>query len=98
METHIAQIVDKPNQVLALQTWSGILIFVPAEEVDELVVEMRRSSVEIAEFLQGIGRGHEDDGRQTSRLSARVPDVESRSGRLRRTRTGIDDLEIRRVS
>ena len=41
METHIVQIVDQPSQILALQTWDSILVFVPAEEVDELVVEMR---------------------------------------------------------
>ena len=67
-KAHIIQIVDKPSQTLASQTWDGILVFVPAEEVDELVVETRRTSVEIAEFLQGIGRGHGDDGRGALRL------------------------------
>ena len=57
----IVQIVDQPSQIFALQTWSSILVFVSAEEVDELVVKMRRSSVEIAEFLQGVGQGHGDD-------------------------------------
>ena len=53
-EAHIVQIVDEPNQILALQTWDSIFVFVPAEEVGELVVEIRRGSVEIAEFLQEI--------------------------------------------
>ena len=98
VEAYIVQIFDKPSQVLALQTWDSILVFVPAEEVDELFVETRRSSVEIAEFLQEIGRVHGGDGRGALRFSAYVPDVESRGGRLRRTRTGIDDLGIRRAS
>ena len=51
MEAHTVQIVDEPNQTLALQTCSSISVFVPAEEVGELVVKMRRSSVKIAEFL-----------------------------------------------
>ena len=50
-EAHIVQIVDEPNQTLALQTCSSISVFVPTEEVGELVVKMRRSSVKIAEFL-----------------------------------------------
>ena len=57
-ETHLIQIVDEPSQVLALQTRSSIFVFVPAEEVSELVVEIKRSSVELAELLQEIGRGH----------------------------------------
>ena len=41
VNTHVVQIVDKPSQVLALQTCCTIFVFVPAEEVDELVVELR---------------------------------------------------------
>ena len=40
MEVHFVQIVDEPNQVLALQTWSSISIFIPVEEIGELVVKM----------------------------------------------------------
>ena len=65
VKAHIVQIVDQPSQIFALQIWSSIFVFVSAEEADELVVEMRRSSVEIAEFLQGIERGHGDDATTT---------------------------------
>ena len=61
VKTHVVQIVDQPSQIFALQTWDSILIFVPAEEVDKLVAETRRISVEIAEFLQSVGQGHGDD-------------------------------------
>ena len=37
---HIVQIVDEPIQILTLQTWNSILIFVPAEEDSELAVEI----------------------------------------------------------
>ena len=57
-EAHIVQMVDEPRQSPALLAWNDISIFLPADEVDELVVKMRRCSVEIAERLQGIGRGH----------------------------------------
>ena len=69
-EAHIVQIVDEPNQILASQNWDSIFVFVPAEEVDEPAVKMRRSSIQIAEFLQGIGRGHGSGGRGTSMLGA----------------------------
>ena len=39
-ETHIIQIVDEPRQIITLQTWNSILVFVPAEEVGELVVKI----------------------------------------------------------
>ena len=64
---HVVQIVDEPSQILALQTWSSVLVFVPTEEVGELVVEIRQSSVEITELLQEIGRCHGDDARRASR-------------------------------
>ena len=69
-EAHIVQIVDEPGQILALQTWNSILVFFPTEEVGELVVEIRRSSVELAELLEEIGQGHGDGVRGASRLSA----------------------------
>ena len=72
------------------------MVFVPAEEVGELVVEIRRGSVEIAEFLQEIGRGH-GDGARGALTEAKRSCVEygkSRSERLRRARAGVDDLEI----
>ena len=72
-ETHIVQIVDEPNQIFALQTRSSISIFVPTEEVGELVVEIRRSSVEIVELLQEIGRGHGDGAGGALRLSCQAP-------------------------
>ena len=65
VKAHVVQVVDQPSQILALQTWSSIFVFVPAEEVDELVVELRRSSVEIAEFLQGVWRVHGDSATTT---------------------------------
>ena len=74
-EADFVQIVDEPSQILALQTRSCILVFVPTEEVGELVVEIRRSSVEIAEFLQEVGRGHRDGvrgGLEAERSSAQA--------------------------
>ena len=41
MEAHLVQIVDQPSQIFALKTWDSILVLVPTEEVDELVVETR---------------------------------------------------------
>ena len=39
-EAHIVQIVDESSQILALQTWDSISVFVPAEEADEPAVKM----------------------------------------------------------
>ena len=58
VEAHTVQVVDKPGQILASQVRSSISVFTPAEDVDKLVVKTRRSSVEIAKFLQGARRGH----------------------------------------
>ena len=61
VKAHIVKIVDEPSQILALQTWDSISVFLSTEDVDELAMKMRRSSVEIPEFLQENGRGHGDD-------------------------------------
>ena len=66
VNTHVVQIVNKPSQVLALQTCCTIFVFIPAEEVDEPVVELRRSSVEIVEFLQGAWQVHGDNATKTA--------------------------------
>ena len=50
-ETHAIQILDEPGQILSLQAWNNILVFVPTEEVDELPVKLRRGSVEVVEWL-----------------------------------------------
>jgi len=38
--THAIQVLDKPRQILPLQVRNSISIFVPAKEVDELLVEL----------------------------------------------------------
>ena len=92
---HTVQVVDDPSQVLALQAWDNISVFVPAKEVSELVAKMRRSSVETAECLQGTGQSHGGGARG---LTFKRSCVESCGERQRRTGAGIDDLGIRRVS
>ena len=53
MEARVVQITDEPIQILARP--ENISIFVPAEEVDELVAKTRRGSVEIAECPNRLG-------------------------------------------
>ena len=50
-ETHVIKVLDKPRQILALQIRKTTSILPPAEEVAELLVKLRRSSVEVAELL-----------------------------------------------
>ena len=66
VKAHIAQIVDQPSQIFALQTWDSILVFVPTEEVDEPVMETRRGFVEITESLERVWWGHGDDATTTT--------------------------------
>ena len=51
VKAHIVQIVDQRSQVFAPQTSDSTSVFLPAEEIDELVEETRRSSVEIIDFF-----------------------------------------------
>lgn len=58
-ETHTIQILDKLGQILAFQAQNAVLILASAKKVTELVVKLERSSVEVVEWLQGIGWVHE---------------------------------------
>ena len=40
VEAHIVQTVDEPSQILILQIWNSILVFVLVEVVGDLVVEI----------------------------------------------------------
>jgi len=55
LEAHAIQILDKPRQVFPLQDRNGISIPFTAKEVAEVLVKLRRSSVEAAELFQDIG-------------------------------------------
>ena len=60
METHTIQISHKPGQVFASEAWKDVSILVPTEEVDELLVKLWQSCVEVIELLQKTVRDHED--------------------------------------
>ena len=51
MEAHAIQVLDKPRQIFALQGRNSTSIPFAAEEIDEVLVELRRSSVEAVELL-----------------------------------------------
>jgi len=51
LEVHTIQVLDEPRQVFALQARNVISIAVAAKEVAEVLVELRRSSVEAAELV-----------------------------------------------
>ena len=59
IETHAVQIFDEPRQSIALQLRQTIPVVIPAKEVGELLVKLRRGSVEVVELLdhEGIGQG-----------------------------------------
>jgi len=48
LEAHAIQVLDKPRQILALQARDSTSIPFTAKEVAEVLVELRRSSVEAA--------------------------------------------------
>jgi hypothetical protein len=50
--THLVQIVNQPGQVVALEVWYMLPIFLPAKEVVELVRKLRRRFVKPVELLQ----------------------------------------------
>ena len=39
LKPHFIQVINKPGQILALQAWNNVLIFIPAEDVCELLVK-----------------------------------------------------------
>ena len=49
--TYIIQIFDEPRQTLTFQSWKGLLILVPVEEVGELLMKLGRAFVEGTELL-----------------------------------------------
>lgn len=59
LKTHAIQILDEPGQILVFQAWY-ILIVIPTEEVDELLVRPGQGSVEVVGLSQGTVRDHED--------------------------------------
>jgi len=51
LEAHAIQVLDKPRQVFALQVRNSASVPITAKEVAEVLVELRRSSVEAAELF-----------------------------------------------
>ena len=51
LETHVIKILDEPGHILSLQAWNNVSVLIPAEKVDELLVKLGRSSVEVVEWL-----------------------------------------------
>ena len=51
LETHAIEILDQPCQILALQVWNGASKLALLNAAGELLVELRRSRVEVAELL-----------------------------------------------
>ena len=60
LETHGIEILDEPGQIVALKTRNNVPILSPAKKADELVVELRRSFVEVVERFQVVVRDHRD--------------------------------------
>jgi len=50
LEAHAIQVLDKPHQIFALQVRNNTSVPIAAKEVAEVLVELRRSSVETAEL------------------------------------------------
>ena len=53
VETDLIQIINKPDQIVALKGWYTLLKLLPIQYVAELTVELAARSVEVMEFLQG---------------------------------------------
>jgi len=51
LEAHVIQVLDKPRQIFALQARNNISIPFAAKEIAEVLVELRRSFVEVVELL-----------------------------------------------
>ena len=51
VEAHAIQVIDKPCQIFALQVRKNTSVPTTAKEVAEVLVELRRSSVEAAELF-----------------------------------------------
>ena len=51
VEAHAIQVLDKPCQIFALQVRKSTSVPITAKEVVEVLVELRRSSVEAAELF-----------------------------------------------
>ena len=51
LEAHTIQVLDEPRQIFALQARNVISIPLAAKEIAEVLVELRRSSVEAAELV-----------------------------------------------
>ena len=64
IETHAVQIFDEPRQSIALQLRQTIPVVIPAKEVGELLVKVRRGSVEVVELLDHEGAGQGADLRR----------------------------------
>ena len=51
LETHAIEVLYQPCQILALQVWNGASKLALLNAAGELLVELRRSRVEVAELL-----------------------------------------------
>ena len=51
LDAHAVQVLDKPCQIFALQVRKNTSVPITAKEVAEVLVELRRSSVEAAELF-----------------------------------------------
>ena len=51
LETHAIKVLDQPCQILALQVWNGTSKLTLSNAAGELLVEVWRSCVEVAELL-----------------------------------------------
>ena len=51
LQTHTIKVLDEPHQILTLQIWNHVSVLIPAEDVDEVLAELWRGSIELAELL-----------------------------------------------
>ena len=53
--THIAQIVNKPHEIIALEACPGLQVLVPVQYVAELIMKLRQGPIIVIELLQSKG-------------------------------------------
>lgn len=57
MAAHFVQIINKPHQIIPLEVWRTLPIFLPTEYAGKSILEPRRGPIEAVELLQGRRTG-----------------------------------------
>ena len=68
METHVVQIVDKPDDLFVSEIWDTLFVLLLVEETGKLIGELERRLVELFKLLKNFGlcHGGQSKGRWTA--------------------------------